>query len=95
MLVGTFSFPLPTNEPVLSYGPNTPERKRLKAVLAELKKKQADIPMYIGGKEVKTDRKMSIHPPHERAHTLGHFYMVRFDVSFRIVPALTCPTTLR
>ncbi len=75
MLVGTFSFPLPANEPVLSYAPNTPERKRLKAVLAELKKKQADIPMYIGGKEVKTDRKISIHPPHERAHTLGHFYM--------------------
>lgn len=75
MLVGTFSFPLPANEPVLTYAPNTPERKRLKAVLAELKKKQADIPMYIGGKEVKTDRKISIHPPHERAHTLGHFYM--------------------
>jgi 1-pyrroline-5-carboxylate dehydrogenase len=75
MLNGTFSFPLPANEPVLSYAPNTPERKRLKAVLAELKKKQADIPMYIGGKEVKTDRKISIHPPHERAHTLGHFYM--------------------
>lgn len=75
MLVGTFSFPLPANEPVLSYAPNTPERKRLKEVLAELKKKQADIPMYIGSKEVKTDRKISIHPPHERAHTLGHFYM--------------------
>ncbi len=75
MLVGTFSFPLPANEPVLTYAPNTPERKRLKAVLAELKKKQADIPMYIGAKEVKTDRKISIHPPHERAHTLGHFYM--------------------
>lgn len=75
MLVGTFSFPLPANEPVLSYAPNSPERKRLKAVLAELKKKTADIPMYIGNKEVRTTKKMSIHPPHERAHTLGHFYM--------------------
>ncbi len=75
MLVGTFSFPLPANEPVLSYAPNSPERKRLKAVLAELKKKTADIPMYIGNKEVRTTQKMPIHPPHERAHTLGHFYM--------------------
>lgn len=32
-----------------------------------------DIPMYIGNKEVKTAKKVAIHPPHETAHTLGHF----------------------
>jgi 1-pyrroline-5-carboxylate dehydrogenase len=67
------SFPLPVNEPVLNYSPGSPERKRLKEVLAELKKTELDIPMYIGGKEVRTSKKVAIHPPHEIGHTLGYF----------------------
>jgi len=74
MSIGTFSYPLPVNEPVLNYAPGSPEKKRLKQVLAELKKEQADIPMYIGNKEVRTNKKIAIHPPHEIAHTLGHFH---------------------
>ncbi len=73
MSIGTFSYPLPTNDPVLSYAPGSPEKAGLKKALAELKKKQLDIPMYIGGKMVKTDKKIAIHPPHELSHTLGHF----------------------
>ncbi len=73
MNIGTFSYPLPANDPVLSYSPGTPEKAGLKKALAELKKKQLDIPMYIGGKMVKTDKKIAIHPPHELSHTLGHF----------------------
>jgi 1-pyrroline-5-carboxylate dehydrogenase len=71
---GTFSYPLPANELVLSYAPGSPEKKRLKEVLTELKKQQADIPMYIGNKEVRTNKKVALHPPHEIAHTLGHFH---------------------
>ena len=74
MSLGTFSYPMPQNEPVLSYAPGSPERKRLKEVLAELKKQEADIPMYIGGKEIRTKNKMSLHPPHELKHTLGYYY---------------------
>lgn len=74
MKQGTFTFPLPVNEPVLSYAPKSPERARLKEVLVELKKAQADIPMYIGGREVRSKKMVSIHPPHEIAHTLGHFH---------------------
>jgi 1-pyrroline-5-carboxylate dehydrogenase len=74
MSLGYFSYPLPANEPVLSYAPGSPERAALKKTLAELKKKQADIPMYIGGKAVRTGKKVAIHPPHEIAHTLGHFH---------------------
>lgn len=70
---GYFSYPMPANEPVLSYAPGSPERKRLKEVLAELKKQQPDIPMYIGGKEVRTNKKTALHPPHEFKHTLGYF----------------------
>ncbi|MFT3935757.1 MAG: aldehyde dehydrogenase family protein [Chitinophagaceae bacterium] len=74
MSLGYFSYPLPANEPVLNYAPGSAEKKRLKEVLAELKKEQADIPMYIGDKEVRTGKKISLHPPHEHAHTLGYFH---------------------
>jgi len=71
---GHYSLPIPKNEPVLSYAPGTPERLRLKEVLAELKSTQVDVPMYIGGKEVRTGNKIAIRPPHERKHILGHFH---------------------
>jgi 1-pyrroline-5-carboxylate dehydrogenase len=74
MQTGTFNYPLPINEPVLSYAPGSGEKKRLKSVLAELKSVTLDIPMYIGGKEVRTSVTKSIHPPHELAHLLGRFH---------------------
>ncbi|RYY96216.1 MAG: aldehyde dehydrogenase family protein, partial [Chitinophagaceae bacterium] len=74
MNLGYFSYPLPVNEPVLGYAPGSPERKALKQTLAELKGQQLDIPMYIGGNEVRTGNLVAIRPPHETAHTLGHFH---------------------
>lgn len=74
MSIGTFSFPLPVNEPVLSYAPGTSERKRLKEVLKELKSQVADIPQYIGAKEVRSGKRIAIHPPHEKKHILGYFH---------------------
>jgi 1-pyrroline-5-carboxylate dehydrogenase len=75
MSIGTFSYPLPVNEPVLNYAPGSKEREQLKATLATLKAETLDIPMYIGAEEVYTKKKVSIHPPHERKYTLGHFSM--------------------
>ena len=74
MSLGYFSYPMPVNEPVLSYAPGSPERASLKKALADLKKKPIDIPMYIGSKSVRTGVKHDIHPPHELAHTLGSFH---------------------
>ena len=74
MSLGQFSYPMPVNEPVLQYAPGSAERVALKRTLAELKKKPIDIPMYIGGKAVKSGKKVAIHPPHEIAHTLGFFH---------------------
>jgi 1-pyrroline-5-carboxylate dehydrogenase len=74
MSLGYFSYPMPVNEPVLQYAPGSPEKANLKKVLGELKKKEADIPMYIGGKAIRTGNKISIHPPHEKNHTLGYFH---------------------
>ncbi len=68
-----FTLPTTYNEPVLSYAKGSTERVKLVAALKELKAKKVDIPMYIGGKEVFTDNKIAIHPPHELKHTLGKY----------------------
>jgi len=79
MSKGMYQVPLAVNEPILSYAPGSPEKKELKAMLAELKSKVLDIPMLIGGKEVRTDDKREIHPPHEHKHLLGYFYQGGYE----------------
>ncbi len=74
MYYGNFSFPMPANEPVLSYAPGTPERKALKTALAELENQVADIPLYIDGKEVRTGNLKDIRPPHDIKKLLGHYH---------------------
>jgi 1-pyrroline-5-carboxylate dehydrogenase len=74
MNLGYFDYPMPANEPVYSYAPGTTERKKLKETLAALKNAEPDIPMYIGADEVRTGKKVALHPPHEIAHTLGYFH---------------------
>lgn len=74
MNFGDFYYPLPINEPVQNYAPGSKERKLLKDALKELKSKEVDVPMYIGGEEVRTGNKVELRPPHERKHLLGHFH---------------------
>ena len=74
MNLGYFSYPMPVNEPVHTYAPGTAERAALKKTLAELKGRNMDIPMYIGGQEVRTGKTVPIHPPHEILHVLGQFH---------------------
>jgi len=74
MNLGYFSYPMPANEPVHTYAPGTAERAALKKTLAELKGQNMDIPMYIGGQEVRTGKTVPIHPPHEILHVLGRFH---------------------
>lgn len=73
MLKGFFQVPKAHNEPVKSYAPGSPERKELKEMLARLQADQLDIPMFIGGKEIFTDQRISIRQPHKHAHVLGQF----------------------
>jgi Delta 1-pyrroline-5-carboxylate dehydrogenase len=72
MSFGYFSYPMPVNETILSYAPGSTERELLRSVLEKLKNEEADIPMYIGSKEVRTNKRERIHPPHELKHTLGY-----------------------
>lgn len=74
MQFGDFYYPMPVNEPVLNYAPGSAEKKRLKEVLKELKSERIDVPMYIGGEEVRTGNTVSIRPPHEHKHILGQFH---------------------
>ena len=69
-----FEVPIPINEPVLNYAPGSVEREELKLALTAMKSRKVEIPMYIGGKEIKTKVKVAMRPPHEIKHTLGHFY---------------------
>jgi len=73
MTIGTFNYPLPANEPVLQYPPNSVEKTLLKKAIETFKKSPVEIPMYIGKETITTDKKISIHPPHEKAFTLGSF----------------------
>jgi 1-pyrroline-5-carboxylate dehydrogenase len=74
MNLGYFAYPLPQNEPVLNYAPGSKEKELLKKTLRELKETKADIPMYIGGKEVRTGKTSDIRPPHETSHILARFH---------------------
>lgn len=71
---GFYHVPVPKNEPVLTYSPGSKERKLLKQALEEARSKEADIPMYIGGEEVRTGNKKKISPPHDHRHVLGYFH---------------------
>jgi 1-pyrroline-5-carboxylate dehydrogenase len=68
-----FKVPVAINEPVLNYAPGSPERKSLKAALEAMRKEVIDVPMYIGGKAIHTDKKGEMRPPHDHQHLLGKY----------------------
>ena len=73
---GIFKVPAPHNETIKNYAPQSAERKELQAMLKHLRSQELDIPMYIGGKEVRSNSndKVRLAPPHDHKHTLGHFH---------------------
>ncbi|QEC52615.1 delta-1-pyrroline-5-carboxylate dehydrogenase [Anseongella ginsenosidimutans] len=73
MSTGFFKVPAPVNEPVLNYAPGSPERKALKSAIEAARSATADIPMFIGRKEIHTEDKQEIRPPHDHQHVLGHY----------------------
>ncbi len=69
-----FKVPHPVNEPIKSYKPGSPEREELKKKLAELKSKQIEVPIIIGGEEVKTGNTEKMVIPHNHSHVLGVYH---------------------
>lgn len=74
MAKGFFNVPAPKNEPVLDYAPGSKEKAELKEMLSTLRSQVLDIPMYIGGEEVRTEDKKPISPPHDHQHILAHYH---------------------
>ena len=74
MAYGIFKVPAAKNEVVKSYAPGSVERKQLQEALKAARAEERDVPMIIGGKEVRTDKKVRMAPPHDHQHTLGYFH---------------------
>jgi len=66
--------PVPENEPVKNYLPGSPEKIELKAKLKELRSQTIEIPLIIGGKEVKTGDMGDCRIPHDHKHLLGTYH---------------------
>ncbi|HOI87350.1 MAG TPA: aldehyde dehydrogenase family protein, partial [Lentimicrobium sp.] len=69
-----FVFDYPENEPVKSYSPGTPERKVLQKELDRLSSEVMDIPLIIGGKEVRTGNTEPVVMPHDHKHVLANYH---------------------
>jgi 1-pyrroline-5-carboxylate dehydrogenase len=63
--------PTPVNEPVLTYAPGSRERAELKQSLKDLAGRQIEIPVVIGGKEVRTGKTVNAIVPHCHRHVLA------------------------
>ncbi len=74
MSKGVYEIPFPSNEPVNDYAPGTEERTLLEKAYHEMfNAPEIDIPMYIGGKEVRTKNKKPLSPPYNHKKSLGTF----------------------
>lgn len=74
MANGIFKIPFPKNETLLNYGRGTPEKTELKAKIAEMKSAEIEIPLIIGGKEIKTGKLGDCRCPHDHKHLLGRYH---------------------
>jgi 1-pyrroline-5-carboxylate dehydrogenase len=68
---GIFRPPPPVNEPVHEYAPGSPERERLLARIRQLENERLDVPLVIGGEEVRTGTTAEAVMPHRKSHVLA------------------------
>jgi 1-pyrroline-5-carboxylate dehydrogenase len=71
LMEASSKIPVPVNEPVLSYEPGTPERATLKQALQDLSARMVEIPLVIGGREVRTATTADVVLPHCHGHVLA------------------------
>ncbi len=72
---GFFQVPVPSCEPVQSFAPGSNERRVTTREYKKMMTELVDIPMYIGGKEVRTNNLIGISPPHKHKHVVGHYHI--------------------
>jgi 1-pyrroline-5-carboxylate dehydrogenase len=73
-MAGDIQMPIPVNEPVLSYAPGTPERNEIKQTLGEMASQEIEIPLLIGGQEVRTGDTVTAVMPHRHGHKVGTWH---------------------
>lgn len=84
-----FKVPVPINEPVKNYVPGSPEREALTKRISELKSQQIEVPLIIGGEEVKTGNTQEMVIPHNHKHVLGVYHKAgKKEVDMAIEAAL-------
>src|ERR1700712_2193145 len=66
--------PPPSNEPVRSYAPGSPERASIKTRLNEMAAERIDIPLVIGGRDVRTGDTAASVMPHDHRHVLADYH---------------------
>ncbi len=74
MANGIVPVPTPVNEPIRSYAPGSPEKTSLKAKLQEMLSGQIEIPLIIGGREIRTGRTATAVCPHDHGHVLATYH---------------------
>jgi len=89
-----FNVPDPYNEPVYTYLPGSPEREELTSTIAKLKSEVIEVPLIIGGKEIKTGNTAEMRIPHNHGHLLGTYHKAGADeVNMAIEAALEARKT--
>jgi len=66
--------PPPVNDPIRSYAPGSPERASLKARLKAMAAENVDMPLFIGGCEVRSGDTVASVMPHDHSHVLGEYH---------------------
>ena len=75
MSTGFFKVPKAKNEIVKSYRPGSPERKEVIGTYQKMMSSFTEVPMYINGKDVKSNSKKNISPPHDHQKIVGEYYI--------------------
>ena len=74
MLNAVINVPTPKNEPIKSYAPGTPERAELQKEIAAQRATPIEIPLIIGGEEMRTGDLGECRMPHQHGHLLAKFH---------------------
>jgi len=92
MSKGFFKTPMAKNETVKTYANNTPERDLILSQYKYYNIRSADIPMYIGSEEVRTNKTKDIRPPHDHDHVIGKYHLADKK---HITKAIKCALSAR
>ena len=74
------TIPVPKNEPIYDYAPNSSSRAGLQEEVKNLRSQVMDIPNIIGGKEVRTNELIDCTPPHEHSLVIGKFHKANSEL---------------